>query len=175
MSAATVITEVKSVQALLAAAHFAIGPPSMAAWLSGPMTHNIQQRAQERFLGQGEDISDGGGGWSNWEPLQDSTISWRASAGYGATPINVRTGELESYITGSPSNVTPTGTGASLVYPGTPASGTLATKVQTAQAGKATPQTDPRPVLGLSSPDLEFALMSLGTWIATSISSGAGS
>lgn len=166
----TVFVEAESVERMLTAAMVAASPPSMMAWLAGPMTQNLQRRAQERFLGQGEDVSSGG--WSPWEPLKEATIAFRAHAGYGPVPINVRTGELERYITQSNSAVTATSGGAAMVYPGTAPSGYLEEKVRTAQAGKSKPDTSPRPVLGLGAPDLEFALVSLHTWLVSSINAG---
>lgn len=170
----TMMVDTSRVDALLLRAQAAYSTASMVAWLSGPMTQNVQRRAQERFLDQGEDVS--GGGWSPWEPLLPTTREIRASYGFGPLPINVRTGELERYITGSASKVSPTGTGAAMVYPDAAPSGWLEEKVRTAQAGKVASasksQTPARPVLGLSTPDLEFALVSLGTWLVTAINGG---
>jgi len=170
MAVANVIINVESVEKLLASAMFAVGPAGAAAFLGGPMQQVIKTRASERFTTQGEDVS--GGGWKAWEPLKDSTIDFRRAQGFGPTPINVRTGELERYITQSDATVTPTATGAAMTYPGQPATGLVREKVETAQAGKPSPKTPPRPVLGLSTPDLELALVSMNQWIIQTITLG---
>lgn len=167
---ATVIVNSASVEKLLASAEFAVGPAGAAAFLGGPMQEVLKTRAQERFTTQGEDVS--GGGWQAWEPLTDATIEFRRAQGFGPTPINVRTGELERYITQSEATVTPTATGALMTYPGQPAAGLTHKKVETAQVGKANPKTPPRPVLGLSTTDVELALVSMSQWIIQTITIG---
>lgn len=167
----TVFTDASSVERLLRAGMVAVSPASMMGWLAGPMTEGIQQRANERFLAQGDETT------GPWEPLRDTTLMFRDAQGFGPAPINVRTGELERYITDSPGGVISTGQGATLVYPGdAPDNKYLTRKVVTAQQGwpgganKAS--TPARPVLALGMPDMEYALVSLAGWIQTSITTG---
>lgn len=163
--APSVIVEASSVEALLSAASFALGPESMSGWLGGPMRESLQGRAQERFAVEGTD--DG-----PWAPLADATLSWRASYGFGPGPINRRTGELERFITGAPGSVTPHPGGATLSFPGSEPTGELGRKVRVAQGYEEANDIPARHVVGLGLPDLEFALLSFGAWFGQSVMAG---
>lgn len=160
------LVEIRSVERLLASLSMAVGPASMASFLGGPMQEALQERAQERFAREGSDLD---GGWSSWAPLKDATVAIRLASGFGAGPINRRTGEMERYITQSPGSVNVTSDGAMMTFPGQEATGELAEKVKTAQAGKQSPPTQARPVIGLATEDLEFALVGMGRWITTAM------
>jgi hypothetical protein len=164
----TVFVQAKSVEALLMRASVAVSPESMVMWLSGPMKSAIQGRAQERFVNEGDDVSNG-----PWEQLSEATQNWRNSYGFGPShPINVRSGQLEDYVTRSAAAVVPTSWGASMVYPGSPPgggalAGTLHTKFVGAQRGEGS--APPREVLGLTTTDLELGLTSLTGWIVAAL------
>lgn len=159
MAAPTVYVEAQTVQALLTRAMLGVSPPSMLAWLNASVDPYLRQRASSRFASEGDDAS------GKWAGLQASTLSFRAAGGFPPTPINRRTGELEAYITGSPSRTEMTMMGANLTFPGSPPSGWLATKVATAQEGKSDPATVARPVLAVSATDVSWTLTSMAQWI----------
>lgn len=137
-----------------------LSPALMMGFMSATIYPWIRQRAQQRFLDEGDDAS------GKWAPLLESTNEFRRSGGFGeAHPINRRTGELESYITGSDAMIAPTPAGVMMRYPGTEPSGALLEKVQTAQRGRSKPSTVPRPVLSLGIADMNFTLSSLALYI----------
>jgi hypothetical protein len=163
----TVYAQTATVEQMLVRAGAAISPPALAAWMNSTMTPYVQQRAKERFRREGDNAS------GKWKQLSPITKDFRAIYGFPPGPINRRTGELEAYITGSPSRVTMTNIGVQMVYPGVAAGGWLEEKVKTAQAGKDDPKTDARPVLALDpSTDLMFTLRSLAEWVHLYISRG---
>lgn len=137
-----------------------LSTPMMMGFLAATIHPWLQERARQRFLNEGDDAS------GKWAPLQQSTNEWRRSGGFPeAHPINKRTGELERFITGSSALVTPTPAGVTMKYPGSQPSGGLFEKVKTAQRGRKTPSTVPRPVLSLGLADLNFTLSSLALYI----------
>jgi len=85
----------------------------------------------------------------------------RQQAGFGAGPINRRTGELEDWVVNSGWFSYPTGFGASMRYPNKAPTGELKKKVETAQKGRKYPSTVARPVLGVNENDLLFLMTSL--------------
>lgn len=119
----------------------------------------LRGRAVERFAGQGDSAVGG-----RWKPLLPATQSIRESLGYGATsPINKRTGTLESYITESNGlSLELAGEGSQFTYPGAdPTDAELIDKVATAQKGRNFPPTVARPVLGLDEIDLAYVTAAL--------------
>lgn len=137
----------------------------LANFFATAVTPYLQERARERFASEGDDAVGA------WAPLRLFTQNIRASQGYGpAHPINRRTGELENYITNSPPAITTGPDGGVLRYPGRTAGGELGRKVSTAQiglpGGRIMADTVPRPVLGVSSTDLEAVLYGLMMHIA---------
>lgn len=119
----------------------------------------LRGRAVERFAGQGDSAVGG-----SWKPLLPATQSIRESLGYGATsPINKRTGTLESFITESNGlAVELAGEGSQFTYPGAdPTDSELIDKLMTAQEGRAYPATVARPVLGLDETDLAYVTSAL--------------
>lgn len=132
----------------------------MMGWLAGAVNPFIRQRAQQRFDSEGDDAS------GRWTPLEESTHRWREFMGVPPDhPINVRTGEMESYITQSMAAIMPEAGGVILRYPGKPPSSRLGEKVKTAQMGKPKPSTPARPVLALGMKDMNFTLGSLALYI----------
>jgi hypothetical protein len=155
-----VVVDQAGVQAMLLRLQDALSPTGVGQFLATAVDPILRNRAIERFRAEGDDAV------GQWLPLAAYTQSVRASMGYGpAHPINRRTGRLENYITQTPSNVQMFAGGARLEYPGTPASGTTADKVRTAQVGTANPNTPPRPVLAVNHTDLELVLLGLATHI----------
>jgi hypothetical protein len=144
----------------------ALSYPSLSMWMAGPMTEVLQRRAQERFLAQGSDLQ--GGSFKNWKPLSAATIQFRQAAGYGPVPINVRSGELERYVTGAVGRVGPTPAGVSMVWPGATPGGTLGEKVARAQ-GRDDPNPAARPVIGLAAQDLALMMTSLQSWMLAAL------
>jgi hypothetical protein len=137
-----------------------LSPPAMGAFLSlnvGPYLHD---RARDRFMKEGDDVS------GQWSPLATSTVEIRKRQGFGAGPINRRTGELESYIVDNPAAVTVNTQGATLQFPGkTSTKKSLVQKMETAQTGRANPLTKARPVLGMNGNDLAYVITTLAYFV----------
>ena len=131
----------------------------MAIWLNHFIYPYLKERAQSRFLNEGDDAA------GKWLPLTEATISFRDSGGFGPGPINKRTGELEAFIVGANASIFPTPIGTQMNYPGEVPVGILGTKVQTAQMGKDSPSTPARPVVALGLQDLNWTLQSLALYI----------
>jgi hypothetical protein len=155
-----IVGNAAGVQAMLTRLENKLLPPNIGAFLKGSVEPFLEMRAQQRFAGEGDDVS------GPWAPLQPATQVIRASQGYGADhPINRRTGQLENYIANSGGAVSFNPAGATLTYPGAPASGELADKVQTAQVGRTNPSTVPRPVLDMNNNDLLAVLTATALYI----------
>lgn len=146
----------RGVQHMLNVIDSSLSVVGLAAFLYG-VGEWVQERAQTRFAQEGDDVS------GKWAPLQQATVEIREHAGFeGARPINKRTGELEQYITQSQIGVVSAPGVGVMTYPNNePNSAGLRQKVQTAQAGRTTPKTQPRPVLGLNEKDLGVVLTML--------------
>lgn len=127
-----------------------LSPAGATAFLGSNIGPYLARRAKERFEGEGDDVT------GPWAPLKDATVTIRESQGFGAGPINRRTGELENWVVQGGWNAYPTGLGASMRYPKREPSGELRTKLETAQKGKKYPSTVKRPVLGVNENDLLF-------------------
>lgn len=152
----SIIGDTAGVQAMLLHLEQKLYPPNLGGFLTLQVEPFLRTRAGARFQGEGDDVV------GNWAPLSAVTQSIRGSQGYGAShPINHRTSELEDYITNSPGGITINPMGATLTYPGTPPSGELAQKVETAQVGRSSPNTVARPVLGMNTRDLSAVLIML--------------
>jgi hypothetical protein len=159
-----IIGDDRGVQAVLGHLDSALSPSGIAAFLGGTVQPYIKQRAEGRFRGEGDDVV------GNWIPLASATQHIRASQGYGpAHPINRRTGELEDYITGSPSQISIHALGATLTHPGKKPMGELKDKVETAQMGRQSPRTPSRPVLGMNMQDMGFVLSALAIYIRSGV------
>lgn len=162
------IGDVAGVQRMISHLDTALNPVAIATFLGGVVAPYLGERAESRFSNEGDDVV------GRWAPLQASTEMFREQGrnqglwGVGdAHPINVRTHELELYITSGVGNTTPTPSGAILQYPNPSAgsSRSLREKMKTAQQGRQKPRTVPRPVIGLNERDMTFVLMALATSI----------
>lgn len=132
-----------------------MSPQGAAAFLGSTIGPYLSKRAKERFQGEGDDVTGA------WAPLKPATITIRQESGFGAGPINRRTGELEEYVVDGGWFAYPTGFGASMRFPGKDASGELKRKMETAQKGRKSPNTVARPVIGVNENDLIFLQTSL--------------
>jgi hypothetical protein len=138
-----------------------LSPIGLVTFLKTVVDPFIRNRIQERFAGEGDDVS------GNWHPLSVATQQIRASYGFPpAHPINVRTGKLASWLVGSSSDVKQFGIGASLQHPPPGSDAILAKKLATAQSGSSQPPTAPRPVIGVNENDLLFVTSSLVAWLS---------
>lgn len=160
--------ESEAVEAMLANMDSRLEPTALAAFLGAHIDPYLRRRAKERFQNEGDEMV------GSWLPLASATVTIREASGFpGEHPINVRTGELEDYITGGAANpaLPIPGVGAALDFPGRPATGELKRKVETAQQGKPASAgmraTPPRPVLAVGMEDLAFTVSSLTFFLST--------
>lgn len=144
-----------------------LGPQGLTAFLSMTVFPYLMKRAKQRFADEGDSAV------GKWAPLAPATEVIRQQMGYGgAHPINVRTGELERYITqGSvTSSVQASPMGAFLQHPSSSPSGKLKSKLKTAQKGDpkfGRSGVPPRPVLGMDEVDLGFIITALAFFVST--------
>lgn len=142
-------------------------PIGMTDFFNNDVTPYLRERAKQRFEGEGDDAV------GQWAPLKETTRWIRANGRNRgewpdispAHPINVRTHDMETYITQGRGDVLVTGASASLFYPQrrTPTRKGLDRKVRRAQTGGG--NTVPRPVLGVSLTDLNFIVTKLAFFI----------
>jgi len=153
------------VSILLNRLELALSIPGTQVWLTEEVLPFIKERAADRFQNEGDDVS------GKWAPLSQVTVEIRQSQGFGAGPINSRSGDMERYITGSAGRIS----GRVMTYPDysipSGSDGYLKDKIETAQSGRRNPSTVPRPVLGLGEEDLAWITTSFATYIALA---GAG-
>jgi hypothetical protein len=120
----------------------------------------LQDRIDQRFINEGDDAV------GKWLPLSTATEAIRQASGFGgAHPINERYGDMHNFLTGEHGEATAFAGGAELVFPGPGVDPLNATKIETAQIGKAFPPTPPRPVVALSPVDEEDVLNDLTDYI----------
>lgn len=145
------------VEEMLAVIDTALSPIGLAAFLYGVVGPWVQERAQDRFASEGDDVT------GKWAPLMETTVRIREDYGFeGSHPINKRTGELEEYITQGGVSVTSAPGAGVLKFPGKePSTKGLREKLKTAQQGRTNPNTVPRPVLGLNERDLAYTVTML--------------
>jgi hypothetical protein len=142
----------------------AFTPQVLASFLGAEVGPFLRERAQARFAAEGDSAS------GKWAPLKPVTVDIRLSMNYGGEhPINRRTGELENWVVGSGWNAYPMGGGAALQFPGNTPSGELVDKVQTAQKGRANPNTQPRPILAIDETDVLQVTTLLATMITEAV------
>lgn len=142
--------EDKDVLQTIAKIEALLSSEGMSVFLGATLGPYLSKRAKERFQNEGDDVS------GPWAALSNATISIREEAGFGAGPINHRTGQLEDWVVDGGWNAYPTGFGASMRYPKREPSGELRSKLETAQIGKKHPDTPARRVLGVNEADLLF-------------------
>lgn len=160
-----IVVDSHDLERTLAVLQSRLSSPGLSMFLQGAVAPWLKQRAEERFAGEGDDVS------GPWLPLAESTqdIRSRGDWGVGAShPINVRTGDLERWITEGGSTILPWAHGAMMIYPESSSPDpVLATKIKTAQAGKSRPKTPPRPVLGVNERDLAYVMGSLAAFVTS--------
>lgn len=134
-----------------------LGTEGLLTFLGTTVAPYLRERAEERFAMEGDDVT------GPWAPLSDVTVAIREGTGFpGAHPINRRTGELEEWVTQGNYFAYPVAPNtAAMRFPGTQPSASVARKYQTAQRGKTSPTTPPRPVLGVNEKDLLFVTAAL--------------
>ncbi len=157
----SIIGDDKGVQAQLLALDTALNPLAVAALLGAEVTPYLAMRAKGRFAEEGDDVT------GKWAPLSEATQNIRAAGAQQgmwnvgpAHPINVRTHEMENYVTSGLGDLLPTAYGAVLRYPRPQRSAELQKKMKTAQMGDGG-RTPKRPVIGLNERDLTFVLTAL--------------
>lgn len=159
----SIIGDDRGVQKMLMVLDTALNPLAIAGFLGAEVTPYLALRAKSRFADEGDDVVGA------WAPLRESTKNFRRTGRLEGLwsvgdehPINVRTHELENYITSGIGNVIPSPAGTVLQYPSprTVNKG-LREKVKTAQQGRGQPHIVRRPVLGLNERDLAFVLTAL--------------
>lgn len=135
--------------------------PSMASWLHTVASPILQERAQARFLSEGDAAS---GNWAElkWPTVQIRNGRWGFAG--GRHPINVRTKELLSFVVENQGDLAFNADAAVLLWPTEP-SGELADKYNTAQKGRKDPPTVPRPVVAWDETDLVLLLSGMSQWI----------
>lgn len=132
-------------------------------WMRDDLHDHLVARARDRFAGEGDDAS------GPWAPLQPATEAIRARKGFSpAHPINVRTHDLENFITGNAGSVIGAGTWI-YQWPNDPPDAELHDKLQTAQIGRVNPRTVSRPVLALGVTDYNDILDSLAAFIVNGL------
>lgn len=163
------------VQYMLHKADTAFNSVALVTFLTTEVQPYLQQRAKSRFANEGDDVV------GRWVPLRDATQSIReAGRNQGLWtvgddhPINVRTHEMENYVTSGQGNVFPVGIGgATMQYPRPSGKKSIRDKMRTAQKGGMAPnsghQTVPRPVIGLNEQDLMFVLTALSYHFARAV------
>jgi len=137
-------------------------PGAIESWLGEVLDTQLHNRVKNRFAKEGDDAV------GRWAPLTLATQMIRANAQFGAAhPINVRTGELKSFVEDSPGRVELDTLGATLTLPGSQPGGELGKKFAGAQQGEGT--APPRPVLGMNSKDTIAAMTALELYIRTGV------
>lgn len=153
------VVESKQPMAQLTRLEERLMPSALSIFLEGPVLSLIQDRARARFQGEGDDVV------GKWAALKPVTIAIRTGKNIPAGPINKRTGQLEQYVTNSPSLNMQDAEGATLVNPGVTPVGSLLDKVITAQSGWNSPRTVPRPVIGVNEKDMAATMTALERYI----------
>ncbi|AMS02313.1 hypothetical protein SEA_GOURDTHYMES_20 [Gordonia phage GourdThymes] len=132
---------------------------SLAAFMQGFAAPLLQDRAHDRFEGEGDSAS------GKWKPLQPSTIARREKAGQVPIKINDRTGTMRAWVENAQGRITAVKYAAVLEWPGTPSNRTVGKKLKVAQMGLPTPYTPPRPVVAIEGEDLLTILVAMENWI----------
>lgn len=172
----TIMVQDHEAQRAIAALALATTPANYARFHYAFTSPYMRSKARDRFRTHGDAAS------GPWAPLRDATEEIRENAGFpGASPINVRTHELESFVTGKPGEVTITPIDAGFFFPNRPTSRAVKEKLQTAQMGKpgGTPlfggrqgmgaPTPPRPVAAMDATDLIHTLAALEIFLTAEI------
>jgi hypothetical protein len=149
-----IIVDDRSAERVLRNLEAALSDSSIEGFLLRNTADYIHRRTRDRFTGEGDDVTGA------WQPLQPATEAIRVSRGYpGPHPINVRTGDMESFLAADPGAITGQTTWT-FPAPGA-ATGELAEKIKTAQQGKASPST----VIGMNNVDEAFITTDLEAFL----------
>ena len=148
-----------------------LADPSLISWLRGDVSPYLEKDIAQRFDSEGDNKS------GSWPALHEATIAIREELGFGAGPINVRTGDLREFTeTGREFLV---GTGfVEMQVPGSPPDPVTAAKLEHAQRGTtANPNprfgpTVPRPVLAINEGDLAAMMTMLHNHIIAFMTAG---
>lgn len=120
---------------------------SMSGFLYRTAAPWLQARAQARFAAEGDELT------GRWSPLRKATLIIRAKHGFPTSPINVRTGQMKAFVTGSFGDVSMRGDETMLTWPRESFGGVLERKLMTAQRGRKSPNTTDRPVIAVGEAD----------------------
>lgn len=128
---------------------------AIGEWLGSDVNNFLQQRAKARFSSEGDDAA------GRWTSLADTTVAIREALGYGGpSPINIRTGDLFQYVTGSAGQVTESSEGVALDFPNLN-NNTVQAQLSNAQSGNKRTGAPARPVIALGEQDLLGIMVSL--------------
>lgn len=167
MSSTFVTVDTFDVEFMLNRLDTATSPAGLATFLTGVVAPYIKERAERRFSQEGDDAS------GKWAPLRPATQEIRSRGPWpveASSPINVRTTELERYVTQSDALATPHALGATLKYPGKKTTKkTIVEKMRTAQLGRSKPRTVARPVLTVNETDLAYVTQQLVFYVNKSV------
>lgn len=132
-------TDTSQVDRVLTALEHLLEPRSLERFISSRVRPYLAERAAARFRAQGDNRVGG-----KWKKLADYTKDDREQRGYPRSrPINIRTHELERFITQSPGTLGVVADGAQLMLPGNGGSDRARRKFVVAQQG-----LSPNPIPG---------------------------
>lgn len=156
--------DAKHFAALLADLTLKVSPPGLATFLNTTVDPFIRARIDARFSGEGDEVV------GSWHPLTQATQAIRASQGLPPDhPINVRHGKMKHFLTQSKMDVKPSGFDAVGIHPPPTGDKEMQEKIVTAQMGRNSPRTPPRPVLGVNENDLLFITSELVVYLTAGL------
>lgn len=166
--------ESKMVERVLNSVWFALSGPNLEHWLDTKAHPHFAEEIDMRFAVEGDRKS------GSWQPLEESTVRIREQQGFGPDPINVRTGQLEDFV--SNEYETRVGDGWAIMdLPGESPNPVTAAKLETAQRGRAPGEnpitasgTPARPVLAVDETDMMALLEGLSVHIITQMKMHSG-
>lgn len=86
-------------------------------WLNEPHLSDMTRDLFSDVMKEEAEHQFNVGGDPSWQPLKTATIVRRIAMGFGAGPINVRTGAMEKHVTQSTAHGGPTTDGAEFSWP----------------------------------------------------------
>lgn len=143
-----------------------ISDNALVIFMNGVMGPELRKRAASRFANEGDDAS---GPWASLGYVSQKIREWGIQKGHypGISPqhpINQRTGELKTFVTGAQGDVILNSGGVSLAFPGIgQPSPRITKKLKTAQHGTA--RGPKRPVLAVSGTDMAIFESELMSWV----------
>lgn len=136
----------------------ALTPAGLSIFAATRIRQWLQERAEARFASEGDDAS------GKWLPLSDVTNKIRSQLGYPpVSPINVRTGGMETFVTQAAGDVGVDAFGVTYRFPGGSPGPDMLRKLQGAQHGGA--RQPARPVAAVNITDAAGVLGLLGDFI----------